>query len=52
MIIYTYSYKALAGAQLGGGGDLPYLFLKIKKKCPDFRKKGPHCDHLCVKFAI
>ena len=33
-------------------GDLPFPFLKIKKKCPDFRKKGPDCAHPYVKFTI
>ena len=30
------------GVQLGGvrGGGLPCLFLKIKRKCPGFRKKA------------
>ena len=43
------------GAQLEGGwrgGGLPCPFLKIKKNCPDFRKKDPDCVHPFVKFAI
>ena len=36
----------------GGGGGLPCPFLKIKKKCPDFRKKGPDCVHPYVKFIL
>ena len=35
-----------------GGGALPCPFLKIKKNCPDFRKKDPDCVHPYVKFAI
>ena len=27
------------------GGNLPCLFLKIKKKRPDFGKKDPDCVH-------
>ena len=44
----------LAGAQLGEkeGGGLPSFFLKIKKKCPDFRKKGSDCVHPYIKFTI
>ena len=34
MIIYTYSYKALAGAQLGGGGGTPLPFFENQKKVP------------------
>ena len=28
-----------------GGGGLPCLFLKIKKKCPNFGKNVPDCVH-------
>ena len=39
--------------QIGGeGGGLPCPFLKIKKKCLDFRKKGSDCVRPYVKFAI
>ena len=38
--------KRITGAQLGGeGGGLPYPFLKIKKRCPDFGKKCPDYIH-------
>ena len=48
------------GAQLAGratsrwegGGSLPCPFLKIKKKWPDFWKKGPDCVHPYVKFTV
>ena len=36
----------------GDGGGLYYPFFKIKKKCPDFRKRGPDCVHPYVKFTI
>ena len=36
----------------GWGRGLPCPFLKIKKKCPDFRKKGPDCVHPYVKFIL
>ena len=39
-------------ATKGGRGDLPCPFLKIKKKCSDFRKKGPDCVLPYVKFSI
>ena len=33
---------SITDAQLGGqGGDFPCPILKMKKKCLDFRKKGP-----------
>ena len=40
---------------VGGGGGAPAPpcpFLKIGKKCPNFRGKYPDCGHLCVKFLI
>ena len=44
---------SITGVQLGWqGGGLPCPVLKIKKKCPDFRKKGPDCVHPYVKFTI
>ena len=40
MIIYSCSYKALAGAQLGGrGGTSPALFWKSKKSALILEKK-------------
>ena len=33
------------GTHLGGEGRPPLPFLEIKKKCPDFGKKGPDCVH-------
>ena len=36
----------------GGGGGLPYPFLKIEKKSRDFRKKGPNCVHPWVESSI
>ena len=36
----------------GQGGGLPCLVFKIKKKCLDFRKKGPDCVQPYVKFTI
>ena len=44
----------MPGTQLGigGGKGFPCPFLRIEKKCPDFRKKGPDCVHLYVKFTI
>ena len=39
--------------QLAGGeerGRSPCLFLKMEKKCPEFEKNYPDCDHLSVKF--
>ena len=40
------------GGQLERRGGLPFPFLKINKKCPEFRKKGPDCVHPYVKFTI
>ena len=34
------------------GGGLLCPFLKIRKKYPDFIKKGPDCVHPYVKFTI
>ena len=49
----TSSFQQHAGVQLEGrGGGLPYPFLKIKKKCPDFRKKGHDCVHPYVNFTL
>ena len=39
-------------ATRGEGESLPYPFLKIKKKCPGFGKKGPNFVHPEVKFSI
>ena len=36
----------------GGGGGLPCPFLKIKKKCSDFRRKGSDCVHPYFKFIL
>ena len=34
------------------GRRSPLHFLKIEKKCPNFREKCLDCGHLCVKFLI
>ena len=47
--------QPLIGAQLGGGGErgeASPAFFENWKRCPDFRKKGPDCVHLWVKFSI
>ena len=36
----------------GRGGGLPRLFSKIRKKCPNFRKKCRDCVHLGLNFFI
>ena len=45
--------RSYAGAQLVGerGGGLHSPFSKIKKKYPDFKKKGSDWVHPYVKFA-
>ena len=39
-------------AQLSGRGEASPALLENQKTCPDFRKKGPDCVHLSVKFSI
>ena len=39
-------------AQQGGRGEASTAVSENWKKCPGFRKKGPDCAHLWVKFSI
>ena len=43
--IFSHTHRR---ATKGERGDL----FENRKKCPDFGKKGPDCDHLWVKFSI
>ena len=53
----SFHASTLPGSQLTGGlgeeeGRSPLPFLKVEKKCPDFRKKFPLCVHVWVKFSF
>ena len=46
------AYSAtVTGAQLLRRGEASTALSENRKKCPDFRKKGPDCVHLRIKFS-
>ena len=53
---YHFCSDTATSTQLGGegegGGGLPCPFLKIKKNCPDFKKKKTDCGIPWVKFPF
>ena len=51
-IVCSFELFIIRRATRGGGGRLPLPFFENKKKCRDFRKKGPDCVHPYVKFTI